>query len=90
MKEEFAPEIGRVALSKAGRDKGRQFLVVRCDGNYVYLVDGELRKLDKPKKKKCMHLRFRPIVASDIAQKLQKGENVYDSDIRKALAEVVD
>ena len=35
-----------------GRDKGLYFIVVDVDENYVYLVNGSVRKIDKPKKKK--------------------------------------
>ena len=53
--------IGRVVTSKAGRDKGRTFLIVGlCDENYVYLADGETRKLAAPKMTKRTHLRRAP------------------------------
>ena len=46
-------EIGRVVKSKSGRDKDRFLVVYSYDGgNYVYLVDGALRKVASPKKKK--------------------------------------
>lgn len=45
-------------ISKAGRDKGRPLIVLECvDENYVLLVDGDLRPLEKPKKKKLLHLQ---------------------------------
>lgn len=55
-------EIGRVVKSKSGRDKDRFLVVYSYDGgNYVYLVDGALRKVASPKKKKLMHIE--PTVA---------------------------
>lgn len=44
--------IGQVVKSKAGRDKGRIFLVLDIiDDQHILIVDGDLRKLDNPKRK---------------------------------------
>lgn len=49
--------VGRVAVSKAGRDKNRCFLICEIvDDEFVLVVDGALRKLSRPKKKKLKHL----------------------------------
>ena len=45
-------EKGMLAVSKAGHDKGRLYVIIEIDDSYVYLADGRLRTLDKPKKKK--------------------------------------
>ena len=44
-------QIGNVAISKAGHDKGSRYLIIKIEKDFAYLVDGKLRKLDKPKKK---------------------------------------
>ena len=46
---------GQLVCSKAGRDKTRWMAVVRVEGDYLFLADGALRPLAKPKKKKKMH-----------------------------------
>lgn len=76
---------GQVVYSKSGRDKRRPFIVVDFDGQYVYLVDGDLRKLQKPKKKKIMHVQIVNDVIDDIAKKLEDGLYLNDADFRKAL-----
>lgn len=49
---------GEIVISKAGRDKGRSLIVLSLvDEHYVLLVDGDLRPLEKPKKKKIIHLQ---------------------------------
>lgn len=83
--KELSAKIGRVAISKSGRDKGRYFIIIDLDGVYAYVVDGELRKLDKPKKKKIIHLRFKPHVAEEIAAKVERSERIFDYEIRQAL-----
>jgi ribosomal protein L14E/L6E/L27E len=45
--------IGRVVYSKAGRDKDKHFVIVGIlNTDFVYIADGSLRKITKPKKKK--------------------------------------
>lgn len=79
-------QIGRIVYSKCGRDKRRPFIVYHTDGEYLFLIDGELRKLDKPKKKKLKHVQVTNDVNSDIGDKLINNLYINDSEIRKALA----
>ncbi|MDO4492915.1 MAG: KOW domain-containing RNA-binding protein [Clostridia bacterium] len=78
--------IGRLAVSKQGRDRGRTFLITGIvDDNHVTLSDGETRKVDRPKKKKLKHLRVLPEKAQEIAAQLNAGKIPQDSDVRKAI-----
>lgn len=49
---------GMMARSKAGRDKGSLYLIIRTEGEYVFLTDGVRRPLTKPKKKKYRHIQI--------------------------------
>ncbi|MBE6718445.1 MAG: RNA-binding protein [Ruminococcaceae bacterium] len=50
---------GSIAVSLAGRDKDRTFIIVGVlDERNVLIADGRLRKVEKPKKKKLKHLRI--------------------------------
>lgn len=49
---------GMLAVSKAGHDAGERYVIAVVDNNYVYLVDGRIRTLDKPKKKKKKHIQI--------------------------------
>ena len=51
-------EIGMLARSKAGHDKGHVYVIYRTDETYVYLIDGNIRTMDKPKKKKKKHVQI--------------------------------
>ena len=51
-------EAGMLAKSKAGHDKGHVYVILKIDDAYVYLVDGYIRTLDKPKKKKKKHVQL--------------------------------
>ena len=45
-------EAGMLARSKAGHDKAQMCIIKEVDDTYVYLVDGRIRTLGHPKKKK--------------------------------------
>ena len=49
---------GMLAKSKAGHDAGNIYIIVETDAQYVYLVDGKIRTLDKPKRKKRKHVQL--------------------------------
>lgn len=87
MKRRLEIEPGRIVLSKAGRDAGRPFLVLRTDDAYAWIADGTLRKAETPKKKKHRHLRALPLQSADIAQDLTDGKTPSNATLRKVLAE---
>lgn len=47
---------GLIVKSKAGHDKNLFFIAVDFDDKYVYLVNGKTRPIEKPKKKKIIHV----------------------------------
>ena len=51
-------EKGMLAKSKAGHDKGQTYMIYDVDETYVYLVDGKIRQMDNPKKKKRKHIQL--------------------------------
>ncbi len=75
---------GQIVYSKCGRDKGRTFIVIDFDEEFIYLADGDLRKLEKPKKKKLKHVQIVNKVDLGIKEKLEKGY-ILDADLRKAI-----
>lgn len=78
--------IGQVVKSRAGRDKGRVFLVLDIiDDQYVLIVDGDLRKLEKPKKKKIKHLMVYNTIIKEFEEKLKSKQGINDAYIRKLL-----
>ena len=81
---------GDVVRSVAGHDRGDLFLVLREEGDFLWLVDGKCRKLETPKKKRRKHVVSAGVWTHPVAARLQDGEPVLDSDIRRALAFRVD
>ena len=78
---------GLIVRSKAGRDKGDYFIVLRSEEEFVYMANGELRKVDCPKKKKLKHLQMTSHICESVQENIRKGETVTNSELRKALAE---
>ena len=51
-------EKGMLAKSLAGHDKDKIYVISGLEDAYVYLVDGKIRTLEKPKKKKKKHVQL--------------------------------
>lgn len=78
-------KLGQVVKSKQGRDKGKLYLVYQIiSENYVLLVDGNKRTVERPKKKKIKHLMVYKSENDDIIEKLNKKE-LDDFFIKKSL-----
>ena len=76
----------QVVKSRAGRDKGRIFLIIDIiDDENVFIVDGDLRKLDKPKKKKIKHLIVYNTILNELKYKLDNNIKLNNAYIRKLL-----
>ena len=48
---------GRLAFSKAGHDKGRLYLIIRQEGERVWLADGRTRGVLSPEKENRKHIQ---------------------------------
>jgi hypothetical protein len=48
---------GMLARSLAGHDKNKIYVITGMEGAYIYLVDGRLRPVGNPKKKKYRHVQ---------------------------------
>lgn len=78
--------IGNIAVSMAGHDKGSVYVIVKEDAEYVYLCDGNLKLLEKPKKKSRKHVAVnKAFSAKEVEKKLQSGEKVYDHEIKRII-----
>lgn len=76
---------GQVVFSKNGHDQGDILIVLSVEGAYVYLADGKRRKLEKPKRKKKIHVQPTNYVDAVLAEKIAQGAYLLDADIVKAI-----
>ncbi len=80
-------DVGHIVISLAGRDKERLFYVLKTEENFVYLIDGSLRRLETAKRKKRKHIRVLSNSETRVSMKLRNDEKVSNSEIRKALSD---
>jgi len=82
---------GQLVISRSGRDSGTIYLVIDFEGDrFVRVADGLLRRVEKPKRKNVRHLGYYPVVAEEIAGKLNSGERVTNPELRRAIQRLVD
>ena len=80
--------LGEVVNSKAGRDRGKKFIIIDViDSSYVLLSDGDLRRIEKPKKKKIRHIKPTGVVIESLKEKIEKKQKLTNVEIRKILIE---
>ena len=79
---------GDIVQSSAGRDKGLYFFVFEISEDFTLLADGDMRKIENPKRKKLKHLRFYSRPDSKIRQKLESGGQIHNAELRKAIKQL--
>lgn len=83
-------ELGNVVKSIAGRDKGNLFVVVGIDENenYIYLVDGDIRKVENPKRKKIKHIELTNYYDQNLADRIGKKRKITNQEVKRFLREI--
>ena len=79
------PVLGGICQSTQGRDKDRFYIISKLDGEFVFVTDGNFKRLASPKRKNLKHIRLLPVKAEAIADKLENGTLVYDTEVYSAL-----
>ena len=82
-------DVGNVVLSTAGRDKGSYFIVTKIEDNFVYLVDGNIRKIENPKKKKLKHVELTVFHDDEMTNRLVKNNRITNHDVKKCLRDMI-
>ena len=78
-------ESGMYAVSLAGHDKGKLYVIWKADERFAWLVDGKNWTQDCPKKKNFLHLQVDYARDELLAQKLDAGKVIYEEEIRGAI-----
>jgi ribosomal protein L14E/L6E/L27E len=76
--------IGQVVFSKCGHDKGKAYIVISKADEYLYLCDGDIRPMNKAKKKKSKHVQVTDYILEALKIKIESG-TVMDADFIKEL-----
>ena len=75
-----------IVRSDAGRDRGKIFIVLAVEGEYLLLADGKGRRVEAPKRKKRRHVPFVAADESRLADKIKRSEKITNSELRRTLA----
>ena len=75
-----------IVRSDAGRDKGKLFVVLAVEGEYLLLADGKARKVESPKRKKRRHVLFVASEETRLSEKIKSEEKITNSELRRTLA----
>ena len=77
---------GQLVKSKAGHDRGDIFIVVGVqDDRYVFIADGDKRRIENPKKKKNRHLQPYNRFSKVIADMIERGSEISNPLISREL-----
>lgn len=72
-----------LAVSRAGHDRDTLYLVLREEGDYLWLTDGRRRLLENPKKKKKIHVQIIKHLPEQLLAQMQ--EITLDAHVKKIL-----
>ena len=75
-----------IVRSDAGRARGKIFIVLAVEGEYLLLADGKGRRVEAPKRKKRRHVLFVAADESRLADKIKRSEKITNSELRRTLA----
>ncbi len=78
--------IGELVWSLAGHDKGECFLVIRREGEYLFLCDGKRRKAAESKKKKEKHVSGTGCICSWVEA---QPEKINNTSVRAAIKQLL-
>lgn len=77
-------QIGMLVRSKSGHDHGKVYVILDIQSEYLYVVDGRLRTLSNPKKKKMKHVQPIDVVLTEIAV-MKQNNTLIDENIKRAI-----
>ena len=77
-----------IVRSDAGRDKGKLFVVLAVEGEYLLLADGKSRRVEAPKRKKRRHVLFVAAESSRLSEKIKSQEKITNSELRRTLTQL--
>ena len=80
--------IGCFATSIAGHDHNNIYVTIDADDEYVYLVDGKIRKVNNPKKKKLKHVQLIKRTDDTITGRINNNVALSNEDIKYAIKNI--
>jgi ribosomal protein L14E/L6E/L27E len=76
--------VGSLVISKSGHDKNHVYVVMEVKSGFVYVVDGKIKTVDKPKKKNMKHIQMINIKSDEIINKIDNKE-LRNEDVKRCI-----
>lgn len=77
--------IGKLAKSKSGHDKDSIYVIVNEDETCVYLADGRLKPVEKPKRKNKKHIQIIKRFPKEITELLPRDREFRNEEVKRAI-----
>lgn len=77
-------EIGMLVQSKSGHDQGTVYVIMDMQGEYLFLVDGTIKKMSNPKKKNKKHVQRIDYVLPEFMD-LYQNDAIRDDYIKRQI-----
>lgn len=74
-----------LATSLAGHDKGDVYVIYKASGDEVFLVNGENRTIEHPKKKKQKHIQVIKKLPADVQDLAADMDELSDLSAKRLL-----
>ena len=74
----------KLAVSRSGHDKDSLYVIIKEEANLVYLADGKLKPIEKPKKKNRKHIQIIKNLPKEITEVFTQ-ENFRNEEIKRAI-----
>ncbi len=81
------PQVGQMVRILKGRDAGGVACIIGIeDSRFVYIADGDKRKVDRSKKKNVSHLQLYEFVSPEVKNSIEQTGRVTNAKLRYAIS----
>lgn len=74
----------KLAVSRSGHDKDNLYVIIKEEANLVYLADGKLKPIEKPKKKNRKHIQIIKNLPKEITEVFTQ-QDFRNEEIKRAI-----
>lgn len=74
----------KLAVSRSGHDKDSLYVIIKEEANLVYLADGKLKPIEKPKKKNRKHIQIIKNLPKEITEVFSQ-QGFRNEEIKRAI-----
>lgn len=76
---------GMLVKSIAGHDQNHVYVIMKEEGDFLFLSDGRRKPVDGLKKKRKKHVQLIKTIPAELAELLAGGLEIRNENIRKAI-----